>query len=152
MTKAPKPTMSSLQIQLETLQTGITVHGNRMWQLPFTYVSFAAIAASLVIKDETILSPKAFFWVLSAVGILVLWAMIDALVSYQRTANAMNIVEESLHLQKFTKASFWHAAPHFALCSAAIVAFAMAGSFVGPDRQGVNQDEENGIVHKEATY
>jgi len=117
------------RIQLETLQTRITVHGNRMWQLPFTYVSFAAIAASLVTSEKVFVDQGIFFYLLSAAGVLVLWAMIDAYKSYSRTARAMNSVELNLHLEQYTTASFSHAAPHFALCISAIISLAVAGFY-----------------------
>ncbi len=43
---------ASLQVQLETLQSRITTHGSRLWQLPLSYVAVAGIVLSGVNKDS----------------------------------------------------------------------------------------------------
>ena len=123
------PEPASLRTQLETLQTRIVIHGNRVWQLPFTYVSFAAIAASLVTERDTFIDGRVFFLALSGVGILVLWAMVDAMLSYRRTARNMNEVEHKLHLGEYTSGSWKHGMPHFAVCLTTIAALAFAAHY-----------------------
>lgn len=123
------PEPDSLRTQLETLQTRIGLHGNRLWQLPFTYVSFAAIAASLVTERDSFIDERVFFFSLSFVGLLVFWAMYDAMGSYIRTAKNMRTVERRLRLTPFTQPSLRHGLPHFAICVATIAALAIAGIY-----------------------
>ncbi len=123
-------TEDALRVQMETLQARITVHGNRMWQLPFTYVSFAAIAASIAVQGQEHFLTSVFFWLLAVAGIVVMWAMSDAWKSYKRTAENMNEVEEQLGLTKYTTANFGHALPHFVLCGGAVFTLVIAGAAI----------------------
>ena len=125
--QSDKQRLTALTTQLEVLQSRITTHGNRVWQLPFTYVSFAAISTSLLAGENRLeISLSIFFSLVSAVGIVVLWAMIDAWRSYLRTAEVMNRVERELGIEECTSGSIWHAAPHLFLCLAAVVTFGFA--------------------------
>lgn len=112
----------ALRTQLNTLQSRITTHGNRIWQLPFTYLGAAAIAITLSADEKVAKDIAKFLAVaLAIVGGFVLLAMRDAYLSYKRTAIAMNKVEFQLGLDCCTSARFAHALPHFLICSAAIV-------------------------------
>jgi hypothetical protein len=128
---------AALRKQLEIMETRIVVHGNRVWQLPFTYFGFSAIAASIAIENGGSLPAHLLFFALSAIGLLVLWAMADACKSYVRTGTAMNLVENELRLTRddrktSTSGSASHSAPHFAICLAAIVALFVGGLWFIP--------------------
>jgi len=128
---------AALRKQLEILETRIVVHGNRVWQLPFTYFGFSAIAASIAVENGGSLPAHLLFFALSVVGLLVLWAMIDARKSYVRTGKAMNLVEDELKLTRedgetSTSGSAAHSAPHIAICVAAIIALFLGGCWFLP--------------------
>ncbi len=128
---------AALRKQFEVMETRIVVHGNRVWQLPFTYFGFSAIAASIAVENGRSLPSHWLFFALSAIGFLVLWAMADACKSYVRTGIAMNLVENELNLvrddgQTSTSGSATHSFPHFAICIAAIVALFLGGLWYVP--------------------
>lgn len=128
---------AALRKQLEIMETRIVVHGNRVWQLPFTYFGFSAIAASIAVENGGSLPAHWLFFALSAIGILVLWAMADACKSYVRTGTAMNLVEDELKLTRAdektsTSGSAGHSAPHFSICIAAIIALFLGGLWYSP--------------------
>lgn len=126
---------AALRKQLEIMETRIVVHGNRIWQLPFTYIGFSAIAASVAVENSGAFPAQAIFFALALLGGLVLWAMADACKSYERTGSAMNKVEKELRLDipgTATSGSRDHAKPHFVICLAAIVALAAGGIWIAP--------------------
>ena len=128
---------AALRKQLEIMEARIVVHGNRVWQLPFTYFGFSAIAASIAVENDSSLPAHWLFFALSVIGLLVLWAMADACKSYVRTGSAMNLVEQDLKLTRrdgktSTSGSSSHSAPHFSICIAAIVALFLGGLWYSP--------------------
>lgn len=131
-----RPSISSLEAQLSTLQTRIGVHGARLWQLPFTYVSFAAIAASVAIRSDTFFRQDLFFFVLSFIGLLVAWAIYDAWRSYQRTAKDMNKVERMLRLEQFTLCKTSQVVPYFAICLFVVLVCGATGVFFFLEKSG----------------
>ncbi|MEM9360825.1 MAG: hypothetical protein AAGB04_32030 [Pseudomonadota bacterium] len=123
--------------QLEIMETRIVVHGNRVWQLPFTYFGFSAIAASIAVENGGSIPAHSLLFALSAIGILVLWAMIDARRSYVRTGKAMNLIEDELSLTRkdrltSTSGLAAHSTPHIAICIAAIAALFVGGLWFLP--------------------
>ena len=127
------PSPESLRTHLQTLQSRITTHGNRVWQLPFTYLAAASVAVSLTLREnvkEEIASTLCYG--LALIGLVVLFAILDAYLSYRRTAKVMNRIEARLgFVPPCTSASVRHAIPHFLICAGTIVLMLICATAFG---------------------
>lgn len=108
------------------MEQRIVVHGNRIWQMPFSYIGISAIAASLATDSGGALPIHWLFLALALLGGFVLWAMKDASDSYCRTGTAMRIVENELKLERADQKTSTsdlreHSYPHFFICAFAII-------------------------------
>jgi Flp pilus assembly protein TadB len=120
----------SRRTQLSFLQTRISLHGNRMWQLPLTYIGSLALAVSAVVSKD-IPFPK--WWIFSAIfltGFVVLWCMYGAFEGYRRTADDMCRVENELDLKDTTRSNPSHIVPYFLLIIAGMLFSLIAGLYV----------------------
>ena len=118
---------AALLIQYEILQNRIGLHGIRLWQLPFTYVGFSAVATPVAFTNSATLPLPAFFTCLGVIGVLVLGCMLSAWRGYKRTGQNMNEVERQLGIEQYTKYGWWHSTPYFLLCGSVVLAvFALA--------------------------
>lgn len=134
-----KATRAALCVQYEVLQTRIGLHGGRLWQLPFTYVSFSAIATPVALGNADKVSLPLFFGSLSCVGFLVVLCMFSAWRGYRRTGRNMNEVETRLGIEAYTKFGAWHAAPYFSLMAYVVVGFAiLAVAYTGQSPVSLN--------------
>lgn len=112
--KIPKLDCSEkvLLTHLETLQNRISRHGARMWQLPLTYL--AAIAGTSTLMDNNInqLSFAVIFLFLAILGLIIFWCFWGTKEGYERTGEALNVVEENLGLGKCTRTPREHIYPY----------------------------------------
>ncbi|XDA97163.1 hypothetical protein AB1M95_13715 [Sulfitobacter sp. LCG007] len=118
---------AALCVQYEVLQNRIALHGSRLWQLPFTYVSFSAIAIPVALSNSSILPVKIFLYGLAVVGVLVTFCMTSAWRGYKRTGRNMNQVETKLGVGEYTRFGAWHAVPYFLLNGCVVFAIACLG-------------------------
>lgn len=105
----------SLRIQLGVLQSRIEIHGNRMWQLPLTYLGALVVSISQVDSPKSMLKPWFIFFLLFILGTLLLWCMYGAFEGYQRTAGYMIQVEAELKLPPATAKRISHYLPYFGM-------------------------------------
>lgn len=119
-------------VQLELLQNRIGLHGNRLWQLPFTYASFSAVATPLALGQPSVLPPHVFLAGLAMFGLIVLLCMTSAVRGYIRTGKNMNKVEEQLGIDVFTRFGPWHYIPYFLLCVSVIISLSVAALYFRP--------------------
>lgn len=105
----------SKRTQLSFLQTRISLHGNRMWQLPLTYIGSLALAISAA-DSERLPFPKWWiFFVVTAFGFALLWCISGAYEGYKRTAMDMCRIEGELGLIATTRNAKSHSIPYFLL-------------------------------------
>lgn len=117
--------MDAQSTQLEMLQSRLNIHGNKLWQLPFSYMGAILVVVSLVQEDGLAIEPEWIFRFAGFAGILVLWCMFGAYEGYSRTVRAINELEKDLGLTEYAKNYPSHSLPYFAL-----VIFAMIGIVV----------------------
>lgn len=122
-----KEKRAALGVQYGVLQNRIGLHGIRLWQLPFTYVSFSAIAVPVALTNASVLPVSTFLYGLAAVGVLVIGCMISAWRGYMRTGKNMNEVEVKFGIGAYTRFGAWHSTPYFLLCGSVVVAITLLG-------------------------
>ena len=119
----------SYRTQLETLQTRIGLHGNRMWQLPLTYLATIALSLSAATSDNMNVPTEIVFSILTVLGIILTWCLYGAYEGYARTAKNMQDVEEKLGIGVFTRSYRSHSYPYFLLMIFGIVCCAAATNY-----------------------
>ncbi len=116
------PDLDAKRLQYEILQSRIALHGNRMWQLPLTYLGAIAVALSIGEEGSSEAFGGLWFLGLSAFGVILMWALYGAFEGYDRTAKNMNELESELGLSVYTKSHIAHSLPYFLLMLFGIVA------------------------------
>lgn len=101
-------------VQYELLQSRVGLHGNRMWQLPLTYLGMIAISISVIKGDGQASIPISYvFMSLAVLGGILLWSLYGAYEGYSRTACNMKIIEAELKLSNVTNNHPSHSMPYF---------------------------------------
>ena len=101
--------------QLNLLQTRIGLHGNRMWQLPLTYLGLFGLSFSKTSEKAIMLPFVAIYFGLFAFGFVLLICFYGAYEGYTRTAKNMVTLEEELGLNPSTAKPWSHSWPYFGL-------------------------------------
>lgn len=101
--------------QLNLLQTRIGLHGNRMWQLPLTYLGLFGLSFSKTSEKAVMLPFVAIYLGLFAFGVVLLICLYGAYEGYTRTAKNMIKLEEELGLTPSTANPLSHSFPYFGL-------------------------------------
>jgi|SRR6188768_1917601 len=107
--------LESRRAQLAQLQTRITSHGTRMWQLPLTYLGGIAVALTAEVDTKLHLDIRLVFGCLALLGFIVFFCLLGAREGYMRATGSMRSVEQVLGLGEHTKAHPLHIVPYFAL-------------------------------------
>ena len=105
----------SKRVQLEILMTRIVLHGNRMWQLPLTYLGLIAISLSVMTEDKLLFSKSMITILLTVLGIIMTWCLYGAHRRYQETVDDANELETELQIRTYTKCDSFHTFPYYAL-------------------------------------
>ncbi len=101
--------------QLNLLQTRIGLHGNRMWQLPLTYLGLFGLSFSKTSQKAIMLPFVAIYFGLFTLGVVLIICWYGAYEGYTRTAKNMIKLEEELGLNPSTANPWSHSLPYFGL-------------------------------------
>lgn len=101
--------------QYELLQSRVALHGNRMWQLPLTYLGTIAVTLSVTSSENPSVQSDHLFLMMSILGVFLTWALHGAYEGYSRTVKNMNKLEVELGLNEFTKNHLSHSVPYFSV-------------------------------------
>ena len=105
----------SLRVHLKILQTRISLHGSRMWQLPLTYLATIAGSVSFISGELAIVSTQDLFISLLLLGLIFLYCFYGASGGYIRAVQNMNEVEGELGIEKYAKHPMSHTLPYWTL-------------------------------------
>ncbi len=119
----------SKRAQLSLLQSRITVHASKLWQLPLTFLGLLALGVSGLPEQYSGLHAKVVFSAISIFGGILLWCMYGAFEGYGRAVMHMIKLEEELGLTVSTALKPAHTLPYFALVVVGIILSAIAALF-----------------------
>lgn len=114
--------LSAKETQLEILQSRITTHGNKLWQLPFSYAGVVALSANLAGGGKSTIPAGQVFFALGIAGLVVIFCMYGAYEGYARTAVNMQKLENELGLTPTTRNYLSHTLPYFLLAVLSVLA------------------------------
>ncbi|SCZ73347.1 hypothetical protein SAMN04488118_1175 [Epibacterium ulvae] len=102
---------------MQILQDRLVAHGNRLWQLPFSYAGILAVSMGLAFGEDPISKASELFLALGVLGICVLFCMYGSYEGYARSATFMRDTEQSLGLNPSTAKVGWtnHVVPYFVI-------------------------------------
>ena len=107
--------MEKFNTQYEVLQARINLHGSRMWQLPFTYLTLIGVIVSLTVNETPNPATRWIFLGLVIVGVILLGAWYGAFEGYKRTAANMRELELKLEIGDYTRCYTSHYLPYVLL-------------------------------------
>jgi len=121
--------IASRRVQFTTLQSRIALHGNRMWQLPLTYLATIVVTFSGAGKSDIGIPLTWIFIALAMLGLILTWCLYGAYEGYSRTANNMNELEEELGMGVYTRNYISDSMPYFLLMIFGIITCLVAAIY-----------------------
>lgn len=93
------PDNDSLHAQYAEVQGRIKLHADRLWQLPFAFMSIVGISISIIDKEGHPIRVAYLFSLYVALALVILWAMVGATEGTIRALRHMMRIEKALNLE-----------------------------------------------------
>ena len=124
----------SREVLLQTLQSRLNIHGSRLWQLPFTYIGFASVSISILLRGDLradAIDIAMFLLALGLLGVFVENCMRGSREGYERTVRDINEVSRELGVKEYAQSPTSHILPYFRLMMASIIMILILATIFG---------------------